>query len=183
MVSRPRFVILMHPLEARHPVGTGRLAHRSLSNSTLWVGSEFKENSELGFLVRDPKVQPLLLFPGPRSRNLTRMTAEERAFVFEGSREPVVIVIDATWDLAQKMLHHSPPLQSIERVSFESQSLSRFEIRKQPKPECLSSIEAIERVIELVNGLESAKQQSQNMMRLFLKMVDHQKSFSLRGRA
>jgi len=181
--SRPRFVILMHPLEARHPVGTGRLAHRSLSNSTLWVGAEFGEDSELGFLVRNPTLRPLLLFPGPQSHNLSRMSGEERASWFEGEREAVVIVIDATWDLAQKMLHHSPPLQRIERISFEAESRSRFEIRKQPRPECLSSVEAMERVLELVHGREAARPQSQNMMRLFLKMVAHQKSFSLKDRA
>ena len=183
MESRPRFVILMHPLEARHPVGTGRLAHRSLSNSTLWVGSEFRQDSELGLLVRSPTIRPLLLFPGPHSHSLSRMSGEERASLFGGPREAVVIVIDATWDLAQKMLHHSPPLQAIERISFDAESRSRFEIRRQPRPECLSSVEAMERVMELVNGKESGRLQSQNMMRLFLKMVDHQKSFSLRGRA
>ena len=166
MASRPRAVILMHPLEARHPVGTGRMAHRCLSNSRLWVGTHFDHDSELARLIEDPGVLPLLLFPGPGSVDLACVPTLER--------EPVIIVLDATWHLAQKMLHHSPILKSLPRVSFSPDAPSRFLIRRQPRAECLSSLEAICRVLELSGNPEPVGP----MLRVFDRMVAQQLAYA-----
>jgi DTW domain-containing protein YfiP len=172
VASRPRIVILMHPLEARHPVGTGRMAHRSLSNSHLWVGKEFGEGSELIQLLRDPVVQPLLLFPGPKSLDLSKLSSEQKDALLNSKREPVIIVLDATWSLAKKMLRLSPELQRIQRVSFAADSRSRFLVRKQPQPECLSSLEAIHRVLTIVD--ETNSRSYDGMLEAFEKMVAKQ---------
>lgn len=174
MASRPRIVILMHPLEARHPVGTGRMAHRSLLNSLLWVGTEFGPRSELAQLLARPGCRPSLLYPGPQSIALDALTPEQRVELLPPHEDPVLIVLDATWDLAQKMLHHSPILQGIPRVSFESRESSRFLIRKQPRPECLSSLEAIHRVLTL---LQDPADHS-GMLRVFDQMVERQLRYS-----
>src|SRR5690349_2802809 len=79
--SRPRFVILMHPLEAKHPVGTGRMAHRILENSQLFVGVDFTRHAEVNAILNDPGLAPMLLFPGPKSTCLTE-GREARAFLF-----------------------------------------------------------------------------------------------------
>ena len=169
MESRPRIVILMHPLEARHPIATGRLAHRALSNSSLLVGAEFGPHSEAARIVADPSVLPLLLFPGPESQPLD--DGGGRAILDEcDSREiePVIFVLDATWSLARKMLHRSPVLQQIRRVSFRAGARSRFLVRRQPAPECLSSLEAIDRVLRSFGGgLDGA-------LSIFHRMVEFQ---------
>jgi len=176
VATRPRIVILMHPLEARHRVGTGRLAHRSLANSHLWIGTQFGADSEVAGLIADPGLKPLLLYPGNGSVDLARITSEQRKEYFGGEREPVVIILDATWSLARKMLHHSPLLQRIPRVAFEAGERSRFMVRKQPSEECLSSIEAIHRVLCLAG--DAAQQESlAPMMRLFDQMVAWQSGF------
>jgi len=174
VTSRPRIVILMHPLEARHPVGTGRLAHRCLENSRLWVGVGFDDQSELARLVRDPAVNPLLLFPGPESVDLATILPEKRAQMLDPGREPVVIVIDATWSIANKMLRLSPVLQEIPRVSFTPASRSQFLVRRQPRPECLSSLEAIHRVLCLLDEPE----RYDGMIRVFESMVSKQLAFT-----
>ena len=174
MASRPEIVILMHPLEARHPVGTGRMAHRCLSNSKLWVGSQFQEGSEFVSWVRHPEIQPFLLFPGKASRDLSVLSHFEKREFLDAARRPVVIILDATWDLAQKMLHHSPELQRMPRVSFAPEAKSRFLIRKQPRPECLSSIEAIHRVLSLLDDSQSYD----GMLRVFDRMVQRQLEFA-----
>jgi DTW domain-containing protein YfiP len=172
--SRPRIVILMHPLEARHPVGTGRLAHRCLENSRLWVGTGFDETSELACLIRDPAVNPLLLFPGPESLSLDALAPEKRSELLDSSREPVVIVLDATWSIANKMLRQSPILRSVPRVSFLPGPRSGFLVRRQPRPECLSSLEAIHRVLCLLDRPE----RYEGMLRVFESMVSRQLSFT-----
>jgi DTW domain-containing protein YfiP len=164
----------MHPLEARHSVGTGRLAHRCLENSRLWVGIGFDDQSELARLVRDPAVNPLLLFPGPDSADLASLSHERRAELLDSAREPVVIVIDATWTIANKMLRLSPVLQEVPRVSFTPGPRSRFLVRKQPRPECLSSLEAIHRVLCLLDRPE----RYDGMIRVFESMVSKQLAFT-----
>ena len=146
------------------------MVHRCLSNSRLWVGTEFNQESELDQLIRDPNTQPLLLYPGSRSISIDSLTHEDREALLPSTKDPVVIVLDATWDLAQKMLHRSPTLQSIPRISFQSRDPSRFRIRKQPKPECLSSLEAIHRVLTLLDpgGTYDA------MLGVFDRMVERQ---------
>jgi DTW domain-containing protein YfiP len=172
--SRPRIVILMHPLEARHPVGTGRLAHRCLSNSRLWVGTEFDEQSELACLIRDPSLNPLLLFPGAESISLDGLDDDRRSEILDSTRESVVIVLDATWSIANKMLRQSPVLQAIPRVSFSPGRRSGFLVRRQPRPECLSSLEAIHRVLCLMDGPE----RYEGMLRVFESMVSRQLAFT-----
>lgn len=172
--SRPRIVILMHPLEARHPVGTGRLAHRCLQNSKLWVGTRFDERSELASLIRDPGVNPLLLFPGAESLSLDALDDGKRSELLDPAREPVVIVLDATWSIANKMLRQSPVLQGIPRVSFGPGPRSGFLVRRQPRPECLSSLEAIHRVLCLLDRPDHYAE----MIRVFESMVSRQLSFT-----
>jgi DTW domain-containing protein YfiP len=166
----------MHPLEARHPVGTGRMAHRCLSNSKLWVGKEFGEGSELVQLLRDPAVQPLLLYPGPGSLDLSKLSSEQKTTLLESKREPVIIVLDATWSLAQKMLRLSPDLQKVQRVSFAPEKHSRFLVRKQPRPECLSSLEAIHRMLTILDE-SRASGYYDGMLEVFDRMVAKQLAY------
>jgi DTW domain-containing protein YfiP len=173
--SHPRIVILMHPLEARHPIATGRLAHRALSNSRLFIGSEFGPESEAARLARDPGHLPLLLFPGPESLALESSANALREESRASGRELMLFVLDATWSLARKMLHRSPALQGIRRVSFSSGERSRFLVRRQPAPECLSSIEAIDRVLRLF-GTGAGPGTMAGAMGIFDRMVAFQLS-------
>lgn len=150
------------------------MAHRSLANSHLWVGTHFGHDSELARLIGDPGVLPLLLFPGKASLDLACLGAPERREIFGSEREPVVIVLDATWELAQKMLHHSPILKSVQRVSFSPGARSKFLIRRQPRAECLSSLEAICRVLELSGNPEPVAP----LLRIFDRMVAQQLAYA-----
>lgn len=182
--TNPRMVVLMHPLEARHPVGTGRMAHRCLSNSMLLVGADFADSRELDSLLDDPKLFPMLLFPGRGSRNLSTMAPPERRAMVPEGREPVVIVLDATWELAQKMLFHTPRLGTIPRIGFMPSRLSRFLVRKQPNPQCFSTIEAIHEILSLLDAdlrPEGARDYDR-LLEVFDRMVAKQMAFRLAGR-
>lgn len=151
LATKPRFVILMHPLEAKHPIGTGRMAHRCLANSELWINRNFADDARVHALLNDPKISPLLLFPGPASRDISALSQQERVTLVTAEREPVVIVLDGTWNLAKKMLHHSPNLQQIPRICFTPPRLSRFLVRKQPNEQCFSTLEAIHEILTLTD--------------------------------
>lgn len=165
----------MHPHEAKKAIGTGRMAHHCLANSQLWVAADFAEDLRMQKLLRDPNYAPVLLYPGVHSLNLTQTPAAERPQVFASGKIPLVIVLDATWIYAKKMLYRSPNLQALPRISFDTPRLSRFLMRKQPAPECLSTIEAIHEVIELL--APRGEQSHAHLLEIFEHMVQAQLDF------
>jgi DTW domain-containing protein len=176
-----KFVILIHPLEIRRKIATGRMSHLSLKNSELLRGQEFTQNERLNDLLENPDYEPIVLFPGPQSLNLTTATAEQRSNVFiHKQRIPLIIVADGTWSTAKKTVRRSLNLVNLPRICFTPTTLSQFKVRKQPKPECVSTIEAIHQTIELLGpavGFDTSSRHHDSLLNTFDKMVEQQLRF------
>ncbi|CAA6668714.1 unnamed protein product [Spirodela intermedia] len=55
-----------------------------------------------------------------------------------------LILLDGTWDKARRMFHENPWLQLLPRLKLEMKAESLYkEVRHQPRPGCLSTIESI----------------------------------------
>ncbi|MBT5902025.1 MAG: DTW domain-containing protein [Opitutaceae bacterium] len=148
--TRTRFVILMHPKEFKQEkAGTGRLTHLSLPNSEIQVGIEFDAHPAVQRLLVDPKRHVVLLYPGKEAANLSR---EDVPFELPAGQELVVLVLDATWSCARKMLKLSPSLQRLPRVMFTPSTPSRYVIKQQPFEGCLSTLESVREVIRSLHG-------------------------------
>src|SRR3569623_3185065 len=102
------------------------------------MGYDYSRNQRLTEIVNDPRHYPVVLFPGPKSADLSNMKSHERAAVFPAGKTPVVIVIDGTWNTAKKMLRRSSNLRDLPRICFTPDRPSNFRVRKQPKPGCFS---------------------------------------------
>ncbi len=151
MRTRTRIVLLMHLKELRHQrSGTGRLTSLHLANSEILPGVGFDDDPRFRSLVEDPGNYPVLLYPGPGAWNLS-----ERAFPSEilGGRRLVVFLVDSTWSCSRIVLRESPALARLPRVMFTPSRPSRFVIKRQPRAECLSTLEAVH---ELLLALEAA---------------------------
>jgi DTW domain-containing protein YfiP len=171
------FVILIHPLEVKRRVATGRMAHLCLSESTLIEGFDFSGNARVGGFVADPRNHCVVLYPGPRSVNLSRLSDEGRVALTPPGRRLVVFVIDGTWNTAGRMIRNEH-LGGLPTLSFDPGEPSRFRVRKQPKPECLSTIEAIHRTIDLLRPNDVARTRAHdNMLSVFDYLVDYQLLF------
>ncbi|MEI7550864.1 MAG: tRNA-uridine aminocarboxypropyltransferase [Verrucomicrobiota bacterium] len=173
MPTRTRFVFLMHPKEfKREKAATGRLTHLCLPNSVLHMGLGFDADAAVQALIRDPRHYPVLLYPGADARNLSTggLTAADL-----GDRQLVVLVLDATWAGARKMLRLSPSLQRLPRVVFNASSLSRYVIKQQPQAGCLSTLEATHEVLVALAqaGLDQYPLPDQ-LLGLFQRMQDFQ---------
>jgi DTW domain-containing protein YfiP len=159
MATRTRFVFLMHPKEyKREKAATGRLTHLCLPHSRILSGVSFENEPELRTLLDDPALHPVLLFPGATALNLstaptigTPALADLRARL--ATRTLVVFILDATWALGRKMLRLSPVLQALPRLMFTPAAPSRYVIKQQPHPACLSTLEATH---ELLTALAAA---------------------------
>lgn len=178
-----KFVILMHPKEAyRQKTGTGRLTALSLADSEIIVGIDFTDNARLNELISaqgggegygDGRGQyPVVLYPA-RDASFTD-SPDFRASI--GNRRLLVIVVDATWFFAHKMMNLSRNLHGLPKLSFKNEYRSRFEFKEQPNPACLSTIESTYYLVEELKaaGIARADADVSGLMRAFRRMVKYQ---------
>jgi len=149
--SVPRFVILSQPREAKYRLGTGRMAHLGLANSLWFEGVDFSQHPQVNREIADPANAPMLLFPSRQAVNLSNLTSPERQQLSAVPRAPVVFVLDGTWKSVRKMMRLSDNLRRLPTIYFEPPTPSAYGFRREPRPECYSTIEAIHQVIELFN--------------------------------
>ena len=151
METRTRIVLLTHPKELkRQRSGTGRLTSLHLSDCEIIPGVGFDEHPRVRALLDDPANYPVLLYPGSGAWNLS-----EREFPAEvlSGRRLTVFLVDATWSCSRTVLRESPGLLSLPRIMFTPGNPSRFVIKRQPRSECLSTLEAVH---ELLSALDTA---------------------------
>lgn len=173
MPTRTKFVFLMHPYEfKRVKANTGRLTHLCLRDSELHLGIGFDEHEAVQALINDPENFPVLLYPGRGARDLSQ--GELHASDFAG-RRLVVFLLDATWRLVRPMFRTSLSLQRLPRIMFSNAAPSRYVIKRQPEPGCLSTLEATHELLLALDrsGLEHYAQPEQ-LLGLFQRMQEFQ---------
>ena len=179
--SQPaQFALIVHPYEARSTVGTAWILRRSIAN-LRWFRSKGRSlDADAGFLeaLRAPATVPLLLYPGGQAFNLSQASDHAWQGLVPGSRRPLFFVLDGTWSQATIMLRDSPRLRSLPRVSFDPVRASEYAFKTQPRSACLSSVEGVYRVIELLAargwGTLPEHREHDRMMEIFRKMVGFQ---------
>jgi DTW domain-containing protein YfiP len=91
-----------------------------------------------------------------------------------------LFVIDGTWATARKTMRLSQNLRSLPQICFTPPGPSNFRVRKQPRPECLSTIEAVHHSIELLGesvGFDVKSRKHDQLLTLFDQFVDRQISY------
>jgi DTW domain-containing protein YfiP len=173
-----RFVILIHPIERRRRIASGRMSHLMLENSRLIAGEDFSQSNEIDRIIRETNA--MILYPGPTSLDLGTVPEDRKSALFDGEKDLTIFVIDGTWSTARKMIR-SRNLVSLPRVSFSLDRSSRFgRVRKQPAPGCFSTIEAIHQTIELlgdVKGFDVKSRLHDGLLDVFDAMVERQLGF------
>lgn len=123
VLKTPSIVILRHPKERKRTLSTVSLIKQRYPNVLVIEGEEFSP-------LRLPNLA--LLFP---SDDVLEPDIAPHA-------EQTLILIDATWRKAKKILHVNPWLQTLPKVSLSPQNLSSYLLRKVSSEENLSSVEA-----------------------------------------
>lgn len=171
--TKTKFIFLIHPKEAfKQKTGTGRLAHLSLSDSEMIIGINFTDNSTVNEYIKDPSCYPVLLYPGINS-----LAPESDQFMQDlSNKKLLVFIIDGTWALARKMLRLSRNLQKLRTISFNNRYTSKFIIKRQPRPFCLSTIESVFYLIEELKSQDiiNKKVNPNGLIEAFQKMINFQ---------
>ncbi|MGE4107667.1 MAG: tRNA-uridine aminocarboxypropyltransferase [Bacteriovoracia bacterium] len=173
--SSTQFVILQHPKERRKAIGTARMVHLSMEGSELRVGKEFDDDPVVSQYLKDESRHCVVLFPSERSANLsTAREAGELDRWIPPGKNLVVFVLDGTWTQAKRILERSLKLARLPQVCFTVREKSQYRIRQQPEDYCLSTLEA---VTEVLNILETGAP-VENLTQVFHSMVETQLGFS-----
>ncbi len=179
--AKIKFVILIHPIEVKRRIATGRMSHLSLENSELIAGQDYTQNEKVNRILQNPKTQPFILYPGRQSLNISDMIQEPGKDTFFNSDQiPTLFVIDGTWATARKTMRLSENLKSVPRICFTPPGPSRFRVRKQPAENCYSTIEAIHHSIELLGpqaNFDTKSREHDKLLFVFDKMVERQIEF------
>jgi len=138
-----RVVILQHPRERDMPIGTARMASLCLPRAELHVGVHWNDSAPLARALHDPGWPAILLYPGPGARDILR----------DPPRGPVtLVVVDGTWSQAKTVVRDNPVLQALPRYAFATPEPSQYRIRREPRAEYVSTIEALMHVLGVLEG-------------------------------
>ena len=176
--TKTRFIILMHPKEyKKEKKGTGIMTNLQLENSEIIVGVDFTHHKRVNELLTKEKNSSFLLYPGKDSFNLSTNKSAEIHTVL--GRHPHIFILDGTWPCARKMLKLSKNLQTLKRVSFDTTIKSKFIIKQQPEPLCLSTIESVYTVLNSLKEGEFEKCDTKDFLVPFEKMIEYQLEYTL----
>ena len=176
--TKTRFIILMHPMEyKKEKNGTGHMTKLQLENSEIIVGVDFTNNNRVNEILTKEKSCSFLLYPGKDNFNLSIRKSSEINSIM--GNNPHIFILDGTWPCARKMLKLSKNLQKLKRVSFDNKIKSKFIIKQQPDSLCLSTIESVYTVLNLLKEGDLEQCETKDFLIPFEKMIEYQLEYIL----
>lgn len=151
VANRTPVWVIQHPRERRHPLGTARIARLGLEQVEVVVTN----GSEPAPIL--PKGAGLL-YPGG-----AELTPQHEL--------GALVVIDGTWPQAKSLYRRCPWLRELPRYALTPRQLSRYRLRREPAPHCVSTIEAI---VEALRRLEPETPDLDGLLEAFDAMIDRQ---------
>ena len=163
--NRHSILILQHPQEPDKHLGTAKLAHLALKNSQLKIGLSWRNlNHALGLGANAaPKVPKKwgVLYLGSGIRKVPKESAKSQLLVVNKNGEGLqesneilsqlegIVILDGTWSQAKTHWWRNAWLLKLHRVVARPQHPSLYkELRKEPRRECLSTLETAALALE-----------------------------------
>jgi len=177
--TRLRVLILQHPQEPKETLGTARLALLLLARAELKVGLSWRNlSAALGSEAKPPNWAVLYLgahgaatAPG---RALMSFVDKKGVPLKDSSRIAEnlegLVVLDGTWSQAKALWWRNPWLLKLKRAVLSPPRPSLYgRLRREPRRECLSSIESIAYSLE---ALGEDPQVSESLISAFQKLLE-----------
>lgn len=125
------------------PIGTGRMASLCLEGASLHYGVDFENDAAVQALLSDPERPAALLWPGEGAVDLAASPP---------AGPITLIAVDGTWSQAKKVVRVNPSLRALPRYAFAPPAPSAYRIRREPRDDYVSTIEALAHVLTLLEG-------------------------------
>jgi len=135
----PPIVILRHPDERKRTLSTVSLIKQRYPTVYVREGETFSAMRYPNLCVLFPEDATVDEREGerPNAEGLPSLGVGEG-----GGDERTLLLLDATWRKAKKMLHDNQWLSELPRVALAPSQISDYLIRKIPTPDSLSTVEA-----------------------------------------
>lgn len=161
--NRTRVVILQHPRERQHPLGTERLARLGLAACDVQIA--------WGVTLPPDSVpsDAALLFPSDEAEEINTLPPD--------ARPTTLIAIDGTWSQARSLYKKNPWLASLRHVKLTQAPPSNYRIRREPKSHYVSTLEAL---VHALRALEPDTDGFDALLAHFDAMIDKQLEYSAR---
>lgn len=166
--NRTPVLVLQHPRERLHPIGTARFASLGLANARVEVAwnAGAREPDRPDWVPDDAA----LLFPSKHARDLRELPPE--------LRPRALVVLDGTWSTVRTLYRDKLWLHSMPHVRFTPGAPGRYRLRREPQLDYVSTIEAI---VEALHILEPETQGFSELLAAFDAMIDKQLTYVGRG--
>ncbi len=178
-------LILQHPQEPDKDLGSARLAHLALPNSTLKTGLSWPNIKKalgretlssrwvvlhLGSGIKAQPADPL------RSLNSLQFVTKQGAPAPAPTLQDLegIVILDGTWSQAKTLWWRNAWLLKLKRAVLQSRKPSLYrELRKEPRRECLSTIESI---AETLRTLGEPEETAKKLETLFTELLNKQRT-------
>lgn len=153
-----RIVILQDVKEAKHALSSAPILEKSIEGAFRVVGEHFDPDELLGTAWRE---DTLLVFPSENALTIEQVISR----TFKN-----IILLDGTWRKVARLMHLNPWLSELPCMAIQPEMASQYKIRKSPREDGLSTIEA---AVAVLNGV-SPEQDYSAILPAFYKMIDLQ---------
>lgn len=160
VANRTGIIILQHPRERFHPIGTARIARLALEQVRIEPCAPWLDAPAIHRCLPDDAA---LLYPSSHARDLAGLSA--------GERPRHLVLIDGTWFHAKKIYDAHRWLHGLPHVSLTPSEPSRYRLRREPKARYVATVEAIVYALRL---LEPQTPGIDGLLRTFTTMIDRQ---------
>jgi DTW domain-containing protein YfiP len=147
--------LLTHQRELAKATNTGSLVSDVLAEQVQVIVWQRKQPDN-ALIAEIEKGSTALLYPTEDSQAVTKDDGFDN-----------YIVLDATWQEAQKMLNQSPYLKSLPKVQVTASAKSIYTLRRNQKPGGLCTAECVAELLK-ANGLSSTANTLIELLRCFI---------------
>ncbi|WP_165725344.1 tRNA-uridine aminocarboxypropyltransferase [Pseudoalteromonas sp. SA25] len=143
--NKVKVIILQHPSEEKIAKNTAKLLNLCLTDCQIVKG---ENNDDFSILKSLPVSSTVLLYPNEHAVNLDDSAEQSNI-----KNITHLIVVDGTWKKAYKILQLTTLLNQFKTVSFKQLPKNRYAIRKAPRADSLSTLEAVAHSLFLIEQL------------------------------
>ncbi|WP_037440308.1 tRNA-uridine aminocarboxypropyltransferase [Shewanella mangrovi] len=157
--SQAAFALVMYDAEVLKPSNSGRLIADLIPDTHAFLWSRTQPDQQLIALLSDDRYQPYLVFPGEyaQQQRVINDFTDEVPLLHRNHKTPLFVLLDGCWREAVKMFRKSPYLQHLPMLSFQSDMLANYRLRKGKRDFQLGTAEVASLVLQAFGETANAE--------------------------
>lgn len=151
--NKIKVVILQHPQEPKQKLGTAPLCLKKLKNVEVKIGLSWRSHKELLGETAQASEWGVLYLGGKSNvfKNEVNFVNKKMQILHEQPYLQGLVVLDGTWSQAKALWWRNAWLLKLRRIVLNPKEVSLYgKLRKEPRRECLSTLESIALVLSYI---------------------------------